>query len=89
MLRRKVSGTRTRFSAQSVSMIPVSGDSRRSAKPASVQKSRSTGQTLSGGASTTSQRCEPCRSMRTPLRAGSTDGPEAAGRCSAPFENCE
>ena len=71
-LRTHESGTFGRRSAHSVSRMPVSGESMRSAKPDWLQKSRTTGQTFSGGWSTTSQRWLPWRSIRAMPDCGST-----------------
>ena len=87
----KSCGSFARFSAQSVSMMPVAGDSVFTTKPDSCQKSRSTGQTLSGGWSTTSQRCEPSRSMCAPATLGSTglEAPDVERSAARPLSNAE
>ena len=69
-------GILARFSAQSVSITPVSGTSTAIRKPFSCQKSRTSGQTFSGGMGTTSQRCVPARSICMFWIVGST--PETA-----------
>ena len=58
-------GILARFSAQSVSMMPMSGESVTRMKPLLVQNSRSGSQTLSAGLATTSQRWLPWRSIFT------------------------
>ena len=61
----KSCGIFARFSAQSVSITPVSGSSILMRKPSSCQNCFTTGQSFSGVCVTTSQRCVPARSTRT------------------------
>ncbi|MCY1244324.1 hypothetical protein D9M72_573930 [compost metagenome] len=74
VLRMMSCGILARFSAQSVSMMPVSGESCTSRKPLSCQKPRSCCHSWSPRMPLliTSQRVLPSRSMRMPCAEGST-----------------
>ena len=71
--RMKSCGSLARFSAQSVSITPVSLLSLVNVKPRSCQNARSWGHKRSGGKGTKSQRCVPARSTRiSPTAKGAT-----------------
>ncbi len=81
MRRIQLSGILARFSDQPVSSTPVSGDSRAMSSPFSCQKVFTTGQSFSGGASTTSQRVSPSRRTCMPSGVGRTSFAPARGCC--------
>jgi len=80
----QLSGILARFSAHSVSTTPASGISRAMSRPFSCQKVFTSGQSLSGGSFTTSQRWSPARSTRMPSTDGSTAVAPGSGCCERP-----
>jgi hypothetical protein len=78
-----------RFSAQSVSITPISGWSTASVNPRSFQKPCNCGHSCSGGTGTASQRWLPWRSRRTsPMFFGATAATAVAAVAAVPAWYC-